>query len=116
MGASPLELSFADASFQDLCSRRDALMRAYGAALAKTLCCRFAVLTSAPTLDCVPIDLPVGLKCLDHVGNYAVSVGATHRLIFQALPKETATMNELSRISQLLVIALEPRTSEKAGH
>ncbi len=110
-----MELSFADASFQDLCSRRDLLVRAYGAALTKTICCRFAVLTAAPTLEQVPIGLPVGLTRLDPAGTYAVAVGATHRLLFQALPKETDTMIDLSQISKLLVVGLEPNPSTKAG-
>lgn len=115
LGASPLELSFADASFQDLCSRRDALARAYGTALTKTICCRFAVLTGAPTLEQVPMGLPIGLTRLDQEGTYTVAVGATHRLIFKALPKETAAMNDLSQITKLLVIGLEPNPSAKAG-
>ncbi len=110
-----MELSFADALFQDLCSRRDALVREYGPALTKTLCCRFAVLTAATSLEQVPMGLPVGLTRLDRAGTYAVAVGATHRLIFQALPKETAAMIDLSRITKLLVIGLEPNPSTKAG-
>lgn len=110
-----MELSFADASFQDLCSRQDALVREYGTALTKAICCRFAVLTAAPTLDQVPMGLPVGLTRLDPAGTYAVAVGKTHRLIFQTLPKETAAMNDLSRISKLRVIGLEPNPSTKAS-
>lgn len=110
-----MELSFADASFQDLCSRRDALLRAYGTALTTTICCRFAVLTAATTLGQVPMGLPVGLTRLDHAGIYAVAVGKTHRLILQALPKEAAAMNDLSKISKLLVIGLELNSSAKAS-
>lgn len=111
-----MKLSFADAQVQDLCSSRDALVKAYGATLARTICCRIALLLAAPTLACVPQARPVGLIRVDERGRFAVAVGLTHRLEFYPLPKETSVMSDLSRISQLLILGLVANPSTKALH
>jgi hypothetical protein len=105
-----LELSFADAKVQDLFSCRNALVREYGAALARKICCRLSVLAAAPSLASVPVGLPIGLDPTDDRGRFAVAVGPNHRLEFLALPispsKEITAMPDLSRVSKLLIIGL----------
>jgi hypothetical protein len=110
-----LELSFADARVQDLCSRQDALVNAYGAALSRKICCRLALLAAAPTLACIPMDPPIGLRSLGQPGRFAVAVGSTHHLLFEAYSKETAAMTDFAQISTVMIIGLVPHASTKAG-
>ena len=111
-----MKLSFVDAKVKYLCSSRDALVNAYGAALARKICCRLALLAAAPTLACVPVDLPVGLKRVGGHGRFAVAVGTTCNLEFEILPKESSAMSDLSQISKLRIIGLVPIRSAKAVH
>lgn len=110
-----MELSFADAKVQDLCSSRTALVTEYGAVLARKICCRLAMLAAAPTLACVPTSLPVGLTRVGSHGSFAVAVGETHSLVFQPLPKETSPMSDLSQFSKVLIIALVANAAAKAA-
>lgn len=102
-----MELSFEDAQLQVLCSSQDALAKEFGAAVARKICCRLAVLVAAPTLAQVPSSPPIGLRSLRDAGSFAVAVGETHRLVFQPLTKETSEMSDLSQITRLLIIGLE---------
>ena len=111
-----MKLSFADARVQDLCSSRDALVIEYGAALARKICCRLALLMAAPTLACVPEALPVGLMRVAGQGRFAVAVGGTHSLEFYTLPKETSDMLDPSQVSMLLIIGVVANPSAKALH
>jgi hypothetical protein len=113
---SSLKLSFADATVQDLCSSRVALVNEYGSALSHKICCKLAVLAAAPTLACVPSALPVGLRRVGDMGRFAVAVGTTHRLEFYTLPKETSEMSDLSQIFKLQIIGLVANSSAKAVH
>jgi hypothetical protein len=116
LGVPSLKLSFVDAKVLDLCSSRDALVREYGSALARKICCRLALLVAAPTLACVPLAPPVGLMRVGSQGRFAVAVGAGHSLEFYTLPKETLEMSDLSQISKLLIIGLFANRSAKAVH
>lgn len=109
-----MKLSFADAKVQDLCSSRAALVNEYGSALARKICCRLAVLEAAPTFACVPLGFPIGLVRAGDHGRFGVAVGATHRLEFYTLPKETSEMSDLSQITKLLIIGLIANPSAKA--
>ena len=111
-----MELSFADAKVRSLCSSRGALVNEYGAALTRKICCRLAMLAAAPMLACVPMALPVGLTRLGNQGRFAVALGATHHLVFQTLPKETAAMADLSQISKLQIIGVVTLPPAKAIH
>ena len=111
-----LKLRFADAQVQDLFSSRAALVNAYGSALAQRICCKLAVLTAAPTLACLPTSFPIGLTRLGGDGRFAVAVGATRRLEFYTLPKETSEMSDLSQISKLQIIGLVASPALKAVH
>lgn len=74
------------------------------------------MLMAAPTLACVPIALPVGLMRVGSQGRFAVAVGAAHRLVFDALPKETSAMVDLSQITRLLIIRVAGTPAAEAGH
>lgn len=110
-----MELSFADARVQDLCSSQDALVKEYGAALARKICCRLALLVAAPSLACVPMTLPIGLTRIGTEGRFSVALGVTHQLEFQGLIRETAVMTDLSQISNLLITGLVARPAATAA-
>lgn len=106
-----MELSFVDARVQDLCSSQDALARRFGAAIARKICCRLAVLVAAPTLAQVPSSPPIGLSRFADAGRLAVAVGPTHCLVLQPLPQETATMSDLTQITRVLILGIEANSS-----
>lgn len=110
-----MELCFTDAKVRDLCSSQDALAHEYGEALARRICCKLAFLEAAPTLACVPSELPIGLIRIGDQGRYAVALGATHHLVFQAFPKETAAMADLAKISKLLIVGFGIGPAAKAA-
>ena len=112
--AAALELSFDDAKVRDLFCKREALVKEYGAALAKTICCRLAILSSAPSLAEVPVVRPVGLTPFGDRGQFAVAVGPTCQLVLQPLSVETVAMNHPSRISKLMIVGLVQRPSGRA--
>lgn len=108
-----MELSFSDTKIRDLCCNRSALVREFGAELARKIACRLALLAAAPSLADVPGGLPVGLAPLARQGSFSVTLGPKHLLLFQASPAEVGNGANLSDISKLLIMGPVPVPTPK---
>ena len=85
-----MQLNFTDEAMAELCNRRDNLLARFGAAVARKIAYRLALLAAAPSLQDVPIGPPVSLLHHDGEEVWSVDLGAGRRLLFQGLLSETA--------------------------
>lgn len=93
-----MEISFPDAERRQLyCSGRQ-LREHFGHTLADVVCCRLQFLECAPSLGRVPAGLPTRLRSEATPGRYSVAVGATRKLVFEALPSAAEPLDDVRSI------------------
>ncbi len=86
--------------------------RAFGPELARCICCRLAVLRSAPVLGLLPKDPPIALTSVGRSPTrYTVALGTTHRLEFEVTDPHAA--RDGSTITGVTIIGVKAAPSFK---
>jgi hypothetical protein len=103
-----VEIVISDTKVRDLCCSRRNLVRQFGEALAKRICCRLSMLEAAPTLAHMPTSPPIGLAAVDRKGSFSVVLDAAHRLHFRASGFKAEWADELHRVIEIDIIGPAP--------
>ncbi len=101
-----MDIWFPGQKVRDLYCCRASLDRAFGAELARLICCRLSVLAAAPSLSDVPTSPPIELAASRKAGTFSVALGAENRLQFRATIPKMARADDLSSVTEIQVTGL----------
>ena len=103
-----MEICFPTAEACDLFCRRERLEGAFGLELARLICCRLAVLRSAPVLGSIPKDPPIALSPVGgSKTRYAVALGMAHKLELEVTAPAIGTRDEAA-VTGVMIVGVKP--------
>lgn len=108
-----MEIFFPTAEVCDLFCRRERLDSAFGPELARLICCRLAVLRSAPVLGLISRCPPIALASVGRSETrYAVALGKAHRLEFESTAPAVGTRDGAA-VTGIMIVGVRPLRLER---